>query len=565
MGEKFGNRVIVILLILCGIIAYVNTFGNQFIWDDTCLIVSNPIIKNWRWFPRIFLEDLYYRSSTSQFYRPFQTLSYLIDYSFWKLNPFGYHLTNMLFHIANSILLYFLTVILTKNRVVSLLTSLFFLLHPVQTQAVTYISGRADLLLLFFFLSSFILLLFYFSKKKRLCYLLSILSFVFALLSKELALIIPFFLLFYAYLFQKRRLFSLIPYFFIALIYIGLRSFWLAPYSSQEMVPCPFFVRLLTLPKIILSYLTLLIFPYHLHMERNVKLCRSLLGPSFLLPCFFLILVILGMVKLYKRAKMAPDLRLAFFGISSFFLLLFPNLNIIIPLNAVMAEHWLYLPSIGLFLGVSISLNRLSKLGTLRKPIILFLVLVFSLYSTRVISRNRDWKDEIKFYKSTLHYVPFSSRVHCQLGLAYKKKGENKKAFEEYWKAIRINPQSFSAYNNIGVLYRAKGNYEMAKKAFEKALEVNPEFIKGYYNLGLLFSIQENYGEAIKYFKKVLSLSPYYVNTYINLAVCYALKRPPELKLARKYVRLARNLGCKINVDFLKYLNELEAQIDRGE
>ena len=157
MEIKVKYHLIYILLLLFVTIGiYSNSLQNSFVYDDDGTIVSNNFVKNWGNVPKIFTQD-YFSLSNEATYRPMVTLSYFLDYSFWQLNPFGYHLTNLLFHIVNTILIYFLLSLILKSRTIPLFTALLFATHPIQTEAVAAISFREDLMTMCFFLLSLLL------------------------------------------------------------------------------------------------------------------------------------------------------------------------------------------------------------------------------------------------------------------------------------------------------------------------------------------------------------------------------------------------------------------------
>ncbi|UCH12272.1 MAG: phospholipid carrier-dependent glycosyltransferase, partial [Candidatus Omnitrophota bacterium] len=192
--DKFNYRAI-ILILLASIIVYINSLFNPFIWDDSALVRDNFLIKDWRHTRKLFTTDLYYSKSRSNFYRPLQSLSYMLDYSLWRLKPFGYRLTNIILHSTVAILAYLLFLLVSKQKGVSLIGALFFVIHPIHTEAVVYISGRADSLMGIFLLSSFILFTKHMHQdgpKGQRLYFSSLACFALSLLCKEPALIFPF-------------------------------------------------------------------------------------------------------------------------------------------------------------------------------------------------------------------------------------------------------------------------------------------------------------------------------------------------------------------------------------
>ena len=158
---KLPNWTCILIIVILGSLVYANSLGGEFIWDDLSFIRDNAFLKDWSNVPHIFTEtattsmDVGGGSVRYNLYRPLQWLTFMADYSVWKLNPLGYHLTNIFLHISAALILFWFIALLFRSRMLSFLTALFFVIHPVHTEAVAYISGRADPLGLIFMLSSF--------------------------------------------------------------------------------------------------------------------------------------------------------------------------------------------------------------------------------------------------------------------------------------------------------------------------------------------------------------------------------------------------------------------------
>ena len=147
--RRIKPYLLVLLLIsaICGL-AYFNNLHNPFIWDDYGLIVKNTLIHHWQNMPHAFTNDLYFGvASVLNFYRPLQSISFIFDYHFWQLDPFGYHLSNIILQIGVSFLVFLLIFDLLGSFDTALWTSVLFAVTPVHTEAVTYISGRAEMLM----------------------------------------------------------------------------------------------------------------------------------------------------------------------------------------------------------------------------------------------------------------------------------------------------------------------------------------------------------------------------------------------------------------------------------
>lgn len=510
-----GKQRVILLVSLLGIGLYANTFVNSFVWDDELLIIRNEYIKDWSHFPEIFKINLFHSiSRKGNYYRPLQSLSLLLDYSLWELRPFGYHLTNALLHISNTVIIYFLIGMISRNRRISLLTALLFLVHPIHTQAVTYISGRADPLVAFFFLLAFYLYVKSAALKKLVLYLGSLLFFLLALLSKEVALIFPLTLLLYDSSFPEplgskacgppwrkwgRAAFRYLPFLVILGTYLFSRLFLLEPLLRPAAAGgSSLYSRLLTLPKVIISYLRLLLLPFNLHMERRVALASSPFEAQVYLPLILLVLIGIVALRMYKRS------RVAFFSLTWFFLTLVPVANVF-PLNAMMAEHWLYLPSLGLFLFVSLGIARALETGK-KKQIVVLIVLILTFYSFLTVRRNRDWRDGLTLYQNTLKYSPQSGRVHNNLGNIYLRKGDYGRALEEYKRAVELKPDLAEGYFNLGEVYSRKEEYDRAVAQYKTAIELNPDLIGAYYGLGMAYRGKGELDKAIKEWEKTLAV-----------------------------------------------------------
>jgi tetratricopeptide (TPR) repeat protein len=509
----------IILIAFIGFAIYANSLQNQFIWDDEYLVVKNTFIQNRDYIKEIFTTHLFKAVGTeSNFYRPIQSLTLLIDYVIWGLNPSGYHLTNTLIHIINAILVYWLALLLLAEVKTALLSALFFLAHPIQVQAVTYISGRADPLMTLFSLLSFILFIRVtkqFSKKLNIGYFGSILCLILALLSKEAASILPVLFLLYLWILQKKNLYrtatSSIIFFIVVAIYFWFRIGILKITGVHPaLVNIPLLDRLLIALKAFGQYVGLLVFPSNLHMERIIAIKNGALNIGIWIPLAFLILCIILIFKSANKYKLIS------FGLSWFLINLLPVSNIY-PLNASIAEHWLYLPSIGFFLAVSVFLTEIKY----RKTITVISVAILIILSILTIRQNSYWREPISFFQKTLKFRPDNARLYYGLGTVYKKKKMFAEAKREFAKALELNPKYTEVYNDLGNIYLKEKLFDSAIEYYEKAATVSSNLFEPYYNLGNAYYQKGDYGKAILNYKKALSLKKDDPNIHYNLAMVY--------------------------------------------
>jgi len=545
----------IILIVIIGFAVYFPSFSNSFVWDDNLLIASNSFVKSFRHIFDVFKTELFYSAGgNTDFYRPIQSLTLMLDYSIWHLNPFGYHLTNTLLHIFNSLLVYLLAFILFKDRRASILASLIFLTHPVQVEAVAYISGRADLLAMMFVILSFISYIKYRRKESgfRPYLILSLLFYTIALLSKEAAFILPVILLFYEdkKAGMKGALRPLSFFIMIMAVYASLR-FTVLSFKKIPVFENGFYglyLSILTAFKALFDYVGLLIFPVDLHMERMSILTKPVLYSEILFYAFFTASFVLLFICAKKYSKSI------FFSLGWFLIALFPNLGVVVPLNASIAEHWLYLPSFGFFSALALLTYRfLDKQRRGLKVIInLILFTVILILAEVSFKQTFYWEDEMVFFKKTVESSPKSGKAHLGLGLAYFSIGDYQKSKIEFLKADVLDPKSAHLrHNNMAIIYIKEGKLDEAEKEYKKAIKLDPGFSAAYNNLARLYLGKGLLNESYEYLEKTISLNPDFAEPYYNLGMLYRAKKEPikELEYFKKAV--------EVDPDYAPALEEL--------
>jgi len=509
--------VIVIVMVIVGVALYANTFHNKMFWDDNDFILNNQFVHDWSNFPKFFSQNLIAGAGLiSNYWRPALLTMFSFEWHIWHGNPLGYHITNTLIHIADAILLTLLISKLFKNKSIAFFAGLIFLIHPLQTEAVTYVNSLGDSLSVLFIASGLLLYLKFLQTQEKphdsTAYLGSVGLFILALMSKETAIIMPALIFLVDFFFQnadsiyikiKNAFYRVWPYFTLALFYIILRatalnfnnSFNL--YGKQNLFTTNILVRIFTFFKILTTYIGLLFWPNHLHMERSMSLATSLSPAVVLGGLIFFLLLGLAIWKIKKYPILS-------FGIFWFFICLAPTSNIAVPINGLLYEHWLYLPMFGFWLSVfSIFHSPLMGEGGARLaerergwakrrvrviiPIYLLIATYVFIFSFKTISRNHEWRDPINFYNQTLTYAPNSYRIINNLGMAYSDTNDFNNAKIFYEKAIALDPANAVAYHNLGNLYKENGKKDLAIHNFNIAIQKDPKFIYSYNALAQLY------------------------------------------------------------------------------
>ncbi len=497
----FFGRLTVCLFLVIGFIIYSTSISSPFIWDDFDLITENRNIQGWSHIFDGFKGNVV---SQSSFYRPLQMFSYLLDYEIGGLNPKIFHITSILIHIAVALSLCWFCVVLFKDRMIGLLSGLLFLVHPVHNEAVVYLSGRADPLVALFILLCAIHYIKYDQNNNRIDYVLCVGLSILALLSKEYALIIPGLLLLFHYSFSKKIKGSL--FYVVAgacVIYAILRMYNIVGVADMHTKTQT--ILLQRLPGTfysVLIYLRLLFFPYDLFLGYGQKIFywnNPMVWTGFILYVSCLVLVICS-------KKRYPSVSF----LTGWFLVgLIPVMNIY-PINAYMAEHWLYIPSMGLFILAVFGIKFSYEKTKAKDVIIAGSGLILILLSLLTVRQNLFWKDPVIFYK----------------------------------RIIKINPDFIKAYNNLGKHYSNLDDFETASFYFKKTIEIDPRFEKGYHNFAVCLAKQFKYDEAIEYYNKAISINPNFAPTYNNLGAIFIDQK--KVDLAEQYVGKALSIKSDI-------------------
>ncbi|MCK5534902.1 tetratricopeptide repeat protein, partial [bacterium] len=542
------------IIIIFGFILYANSLNNSFVWDDKEHIEKNDFIKDWNNLPSLFTPG-YFELTNEGFalsWRPLTTLSYFISYSLWGINPLGYRWASIINHLLNAVLVYLITSILFRKRNISFMAGLFFIAHPINTEAVCGISFNENLLACLFLLGAFYLYVKTQNDKKSqkiriFLWGISCLFYLLALLSKEVAISLPLIILAYDYCFapekdMRKRYFFYLGYAGITLFYLGIRFFVLQDIQNiffSNLIKKDFLsVGLVEIIASLVYFLKLLVLPVNLCAVPLISTPGSLFGARGL--GLIVAIIIIGVFNffIYKYSKKV------FWSLLWIFLNLLPILSII-PFYYLFSERYLYIPSIGFAMLLAIGIDKCIQTKRLSMAVLIFL-LVF--YSWTTVKRNSDWKDDLTLWSRTVKMYPNNCQAHNNLGCVYNEQGKYDEACREYKKALELVPHYLASWLNLGNVYMLKGEYYKAIKAVKEVLKLNPNHSGAHSNLGVYYSKIGLYNQAMQEYKKVLELNPG-AGVYKNIgdlyrqqgleekavkAYKYALRLNPQYVEARK-------------------------------
>jgi len=495
------------------LIAYFNSLSNEFVSDDISGILKNPNLDHVK----------YVLNNPFSFFHAI--LPYLVNKLFGKV-PTPYRLVNIFSHLGATLTLYFLLSLLYLKKKTAFFAASIFAVHPILTESITWISGGYYSLSTFLILFSFSTYVLSTNSKKSKSYVLSIIFYFLALATSEKVIAFPFVLFLYEAFFAslKKRWKKLIPFFVLSAIWglyllraFGIRTVALEesfyqkqPASSlnvsQKIVN---FVRLLSVA--ITSYLGLIFWPDKLTLYHSEMTFSQ---AEYLAKFFILLATIVAAIWFYKK-----DQRI-FFWLSFFFIALSPTLT---PFGVswIVAERYVYLASIGIFVVTAIGVEKLSK--TFKNKNLPWLILAFILpaLTIRTIIRNNDWKDQDHLWIAAAKTSPSSPQNHNNLGDMYGRHGNLDKAVEEFKKAIALNPKYADAYHNLANIYIGKKDIDKAIKNYQLAIKFNPRLWQSYQSLAIIYFQKQDAVLAETYLKKAIAINPQNSNLYTNLSIMY--------------------------------------------
>ncbi|MEI8348528.1 MAG: tetratricopeptide repeat protein [Candidatus Omnitrophota bacterium] len=527
----------IIFIILSAVVVYWNSLGGKFMWDDFGLIKDNAYITHHVNIPVFFTRDMGVGSNVqSNYYRPLQMVTNKIDYMFWGVNPLGYHITNLIFHILTALVLFWLLNVLFNKKNISFVASLLFVVHPVHVEAVSYISGRSDSLAALGMLLSLVFYAKYILCQSYRFYIFALGSFVVALLSKENSVILPFLLFPVHFVYRKKPAArALLPFFGLLAAYLLFRQLVVHPILFSSASLGDMIQRIPGFLRSIARYLQILSFPLGLHLEYDHRMF-SIYDPIVIAGIVSSIFLVgLAWIKKYNA--------IVLFSILWFFLGLIPVSNILNISYPYMMEHWCYFSSIGFFLIVSYTLFLISKTKLLKSAAVLFAASLFIFYSYSAIGQVNQWRDPVTVFETALRYSPSNSMLYMLLGDEYLAAGNKEQAIVAYKKAITLKHDFFDAYISMGNTYYQWGKPNDAAEIYGIAMGLFPKSSKPYIGLANILTQTGREKEAISLYRKAIENDPKGEQAYYNLGIVYKKLGQPEqaITMFNKVLRINPN------------------------
>lgn len=554
--------VAILVLLALGLIAYSNSFLGTFHFDDVTRIVENDAITDLTNIGKIY-------SCCKERFLTYFTLA--LNYRISKFDTTSYHIFNFFIHYFAAFILYFLLLETWKTpalkrvdlklskRLAAFFAAGIFLLHPLQTESVTYVIQRAESMAGMFYLAT---LFFYLrgrlttpSRAAAGYYVLMILSGVAASFSKETAVTLPVMIVVYEIFFfntsirelvrKKVILFALIPAGVVVAFKLGFliqRNFYYDPGS--------YFTRkqyFLTQFSVLVTYLRLFFWPASQNLDWDYPVAVTLFNARTLASLSLLIALALLTIPAYRRY------RLLSLGIIGFFVTLAPTSSII-PIKDLIYEHRMYLAVAFLAMGFAHvfmqTLKKIESIPSRGHPVVLVLVIgtLLSLLTGLTYARNQVWMNEISLWRDAVQKSPNKARPHVNFGRALYARGfvELSKIKEEFETANRLCPHCPTPYHNLAYFFWKEGDYQRAISLELEAIRLKPDYYDALYHLSRMYGELEQWDEARIYLERLIkrARNSKFLRAYVELLDVYLnLGLDQEaIELVKRMARLSETL-----------------------
>ncbi|MCF7912403.1 MAG: tetratricopeptide repeat protein [Candidatus Cloacimonetes bacterium] len=512
-GSQKHILVYLLLLLLVTSLVYWRSLDNDFVnLDDNEHVYENPNITSLN---MANIKAMFTGSRMGNWI-PLTELSFALDYHFQGMEPYGFHLTNLVLHLLNTLLVFWLLLLLSGNSLLALLSALIFALHPMHVESVAWITERKDVLYAFFYLAALICWVKGRVLKKRGLLYLTMLLYLLALCSKSMAVTLPLVLIIYDVFFEQKQLKKVIadkiPFFILAagVVYITFKSTYSSttPYAELNIIE-----RLVTA-----NYA---FWFYHLKMLLPFKLSAIYPYPQDInqaIPLYYYLSLLLSGGLVWQLTAIGKSHKTLLFWFWFYLLTILPVLHLL-PLagGAITCDRFTYIPGIGVYMVLLYLINQKFSL-TKSKYIIILIIAGYAFLSWQRIG---VWKNGVVLHTDIIERYPQIELPYINRGKAYGERGEHGKAIADFSSAIQVKPGSADAYNNRGNEYGDLKQYDKGIADLDKALELRPGFVEAYNNRAHLYMNAGRYAEAEADFNTALKMQPDYASGWYNRGNLY--------------------------------------------
>ncbi len=562
---KYREMILLAVVIVVTVIIYFPALQHKFTnWDDIDYVTDNLVIKA---LTPANLNYMFTKPLATN-YHPLTMLSLALNYRFSGLEPFSYFLVNILLHLFNTLLTFYLAfLVLGRNKPLALFVAAIFAVHPMHVESVAWISERKDVLYTFFYLSGMISWIMFITKKRWTWYLFALLLFVLSGISKPSSVVFPLVLLLLDYVYKRRFNLRLIaeklPFFAVS-VAIGIATLYAQLHSAVAPINNYSFIqRFLFASYGFFIYIFKLLIPFGLSALHPFPVLNKSLG----LPWIYFISPVFNLLLIGAVIYAARYSRMLIFCLLFYFLNILLTLQFMQVGSAVIAERYTYVSYIGILIGAAWLMKEMSSrrkipMSYFYVPMVLFFAAMAFLSGQRV----GVWKNSETLWTDVIAKYPDSYDAYNSRGYYYLKEKMFDRALPDLSKSIEMHPGYLDALNNRGSVYRMQNQPRLAIADYNTAIAIDSTYVlaisgrgNAYFTLGILDSAMTDFNRALRinpslsvalgnrgavYFRMgqfdrtiedcthALAIDPFYTDACLNRAVAYSSTGKWDLAIA---------------------------------
>lgn len=499
-------------------------------FDDRQYLTENSLVQDPGWTSvKRFVSEVLEPSTVGGYYQPLAMISLMADYALGgrpdNLMPF--HRTSLVLHVINSALVIVLLYLLFGRPWVAAGLGLLFGLHPMTVETIPWVGERKTLLAAFFAFSCLILYVCYTRKGNRRLYLICLVTYLLALISKPTSTPLPLLMILMDYWplrrFKSRTVLEKVPFLGVGAV-SAIITYISQGRTADVVLPgeyAPWRIPLILCHNIVF-YLCKIVWPTNLSSHYPLPNSLQLSDPMMLAGVIGTpVLIAVLLISLRWTAA-------ALTGWLIFFIAILPTMQIVGFSNVIASDKFVYLPSIGLLMFLASFLTWLSGVSALNKSVprcaVAAMILLIVAGSEAVATRRylAHWRDTMSLYNHMLTLAPDAAPLHNDLGIALQSDGKLIEAIEHYRRALRIRPDYAETHNNLGTALKTQRKLREAIQCYHRALQINANLVEAHYNLAMVFKEQGEPEEAIEHYRKALQRKPSFPEAHYNLGIALA-------------------------------------------
>lgn len=492
-----------------------NGFTN---WDDDAYVTANAAIRE------INADNLRkILTSSYGYYHPLPGLTFMLEYALFGMKPAGYHATNVLLHCICAVIVFAFLSALSGSHAAGFLAALLFAVHPLRVESVAWITERKGLLSYLFYLLSLLAYVRYAQEGRVRSYCACVCFFAISLLSKPMAVSLPFVLLCVDWFLHKRigvrRLLEKAPFLAIAAAWIAVSYFTQESVGALAQSP-PLLVRLCLPFYGILFYVVTTAVPLHLSALYPMPLAPA---PAVKVQLVLSLPLVIGLGWAVWRSRRLT--RKILFGSLFFLFTVLPVLQLVPVGSFAVADRYSYLAAVGIAFILAEGViylyrEKIRHREAARSALLAGLALLLFSWSLMAVKRCGVWNNSITLWSDALRHYP-SAIAYNNRGTAYAETGQAGKAIADFTQSIRCDPAFAKAYNNRGIAFVTMGNADRALADFSKTVLLDTGNFEAFSNRGIMYVYKREFDSAIADFSRALAIKPDYADAYANRGIAH--------------------------------------------